>query len=74
MELFVHFDNGIWKVSHAEVGMSLASGKTKTECMQSLKELVDNKGMDFLNSRIEEVKRMIANRVKEENPRYVIAV
>lgn len=73
MELFIHFENGIWKVSHAEVGMSLASGKTKTECMQKLKELVDNKGMDFLNNRIEEVKRMIKNRVSEQNPRYAVA-
>lgn len=73
MELFIHFENDVWKISHAEVGMSLASGKTKTECMQKLKELIDNKGMDFLNSRIEEVKRMIENRVKEKNPRYNVA-
>ena len=73
MELFIHFDNDVWKISHAEVGMSLASGKTKTECMQKLKELIDSKGMDFLNSRIEDVKRMIENRVKEKNPRYNVA-
>lgn len=70
IEMFLHCDNGTWKISHAEVGMSLASGKNKTECMQKLKELVDNKGMDFLNNRIEEVKRMIANRTSEKNPRY----
>lgn len=73
MDMFIHFENGVWKISHAEVGMSLASGKTKTECMQKLKELVDSKGMDFLNSRIEEVKKMIANRCKEQNPRYSVA-
>lgn len=73
MDMFIHFENGVWKISHAEVGMSLASGKTKTECMQKLKELVDSKGMDFLNSRIEEVKKMIANRCKEQNPRYRVA-
>lgn len=73
MELFIHFDNDVWKISHAEVGMSLASGKTKTECMQKLKELIDSKGMDFLNSRIEDVKCMIENRVKEKNPRYNVA-
>ena len=73
MELFIHCDNGMWKISHAEVGMSLASGKNKTECMQKLKELVDNKGMDFLNNRIEEVKRMISNRTSEKNPRYNVA-
>lgn len=72
MELFIHCDNGMWKVSHAEAGMSLASGKTKTECMQKLKELVDNKGMDFLNNRIEEVKKMIFNRAGM-NPRYNVA-
>ena len=73
MDMFIHFENGVWKISHAEVGMSLASGKTKTECMQKLKELVDNKGMDFLNSRVEEVKKMIAIRCKEQNPRYSVA-
>ena len=73
MELFIHCDNGMWKISHAEVGMSLASGKNKTECMQKLKELVDNKGMDFLNNRIVEVKRMISNRTSEKNPRYNVA-
>ena len=41
--------------------------------MQKLKELVDNKGMDFLNNRIEEVKRMISNRTSEKNPRYNVA-
>lgn len=73
MNMFIHFENGVWKISHAEVGMSLASGKTKTECMQKLKELVDSKGMDFLNNRLEEVKKMIANRCKEQNPRYSVA-
>ena len=73
MDMFIHFENGVWKISHAEVGMSLASGKTKTECMQKLKELVDSKGMDFLNNRVEEVKKMIANRCKEQNPRYSVA-
>ena len=73
MDMFIHFENGIWKISHAEVGMSLASGKTKTECIQNLKKLIDNKGMDFLNNRIEDVKQMIANRVKEKNPRYNVA-
>ena len=73
MDMFIHFENGVWKISHAEVGMSLASGKTKTECMQKLKELVNSKGMDFLNSRIEEAKKMIANRCKEQNPRYNVA-
>ena len=73
MDMFIHFENDVWKISHAEVGMSLASGKTKTECMQKLKELVDSKGMDFLNSRVEEVKKMIANRCKEQNPRYSVA-
>ena len=72
MDMFIHFENGVWKISHAEVGMSLASGKTKTECMQKLKELVDSKGMEFLNSRVEEVKKMIANRCKEQNPRYSV--
>lgn len=73
MDMFIHFENGIWKISHAEVGMSLASGKTKTECMQRLKELVETKGMDFLNSRINDAKKMIANRCKEQNPRYNVA-
>lgn len=73
MDMFIHFEDGAWKISHAEVGMSLASGKTKSECMQKLKELVDSKGMDFLNSRIDDVKRMIANRCKEQNPRYGVA-
>ena len=73
MDMFIHFENGVWKISHAEVGMSLSSGKTKTECMQKLKELVNSKGMDFLNSRIEEAKKMIANRCKEQNPRYSVA-
>lgn len=73
MDMFIHFENDVWKISHAEVGMSLASGKTKTECMQKLKELVDSKGMDFLNNRLEEVKKMIANRCKEQNPRYSVA-
>lgn len=72
IEMFLHCDNGIWKISHAEVGMSLASGKTKTECMQKLKELVDNKGMDFLNNRIEEAKKMVFNRAGM-NPRYNVA-
>ena len=72
MDMFIHFENDVWKISHAEVGMSLASGKTKTECMQKLKELVDSKGMDFLNNRLEEVKKMIANRCKEQNPRYSV--
>ena len=31
MDMFIHFENDVWKISHAEVGMSLASGKTKTE-------------------------------------------
>lgn len=73
MDMFIHFENDVWKISHAEVGMSLAIGKTKTECMQNLKKLIDNKGMDFLNNRIEDVKQMIANRVKEKNPRYNVA-
>ena len=41
--------------------------------MQKLKELDDNKGMDFLNNRIEEVKLMISNRTSEKNPRYNVA-
>lgn len=73
MDMFIHFENSAWKISHAEVGMSLASGKTKTECMKKLKELVDIKGIDFLNNRLEEVKKMIANRCKEQNPRYSVA-
>ena len=73
MDMFIHFENGVWKISHVEVGMSVASGKTKTECMQKLKELVDSNRMDFLNNRLEEVKKMIANRCKEQNPRYSVA-
>lgn len=73
MDMFIHFENNVCNISHAEVGMILASGKTKTECMQRLKELVDSKGMDFLNGRIEDVKRMIANRCAEQNPRYNVA-
>ena len=33
MDMFIHFENDVWKIYHAEVGMSLASGKTKIECM-----------------------------------------
>lgn len=73
MEMFLHCDNGTWKISHAEVGVSLASGKNKTECMQKLKELVDKNGMDFINNRIEEVKKMVSNRAGM-NPRYNVAV
>lgn len=73
MDMFIHFENGIWKISHAEVGMSLAIGKTKIECMQNLMKLIDSKGMDFLNNRIEDVRQMIANRAKEKNPRYNVA-
>lgn len=73
MDMFIHFENGVCKISHAEVGISLASGKTKTECVQKLKELIDNKGVDFLNSRIDEVKKMIVNSAKEQNPRYNVA-
>lgn len=69
MELFIHCDNGMWKISHAEVGMSLANGKSKTECMQKLKEFINKNGMDFLNNRIEEAKKMVFNRAGM-NPRY----
>lgn len=72
IEMFLHCDDGIWKISHAEVGMSLASGKNKTECMQKLKEFIDKNGMDFLNNRIEEAKKMVFNRAGM-NPRYNVA-
>lgn len=71
MEMFIHYsmNDNVFKISHAEVGMSLASGKTKAECMENLKKLVNDKGIDYINNRIVEVKKMIANRVKEQNPR-----
>ena len=72
MDMFINFENGVWKISHAEVGMSLASGKNKTECMQKLKEFIDKNGMDFLNNRIEEAKKMVFNRAGM-NPRYSVA-
>lgn len=72
LEMFIHYstNDNVFKVFHAEVGMSLARGKTKTECMDNLKKLVNDKGIDYINNRIVEVKKMITNRVKEQNPRY----
>ena len=71
IDMFIWCDNGIWKLSHAEVGMCITTGRNKTECMQKLKTTIDNKGIDAFNQLVENNKQMIFNRAGK-NPRYNI--
>ena len=69
IDMFIWCDNGTWKLSHAEVGMCITTGRNKTECMQKLKTTIDNKGIDAFNQLVENNKQMIFNRAGK-NPRY----
>ncbi len=74
IDMFIFYDsnNQLWKLSHAEIGMSITSGKNKSECMQKLKELIDSKGKDGFNQLVENNKQIIFNRAGM-NPRYKTA-
>lgn len=72
IDMFIWCDDGIWKLSHAEVGMCITTGRNKTECMQKLKTTIDNKGIDAFNQLVENNKQNIFNRAGM-NPRYNIA-
>ncbi len=74
IDMFLYYDikEKIWKLSHAEIGMNIASGKSKTECMQKLKALINSKGKDGINQLVENNKQMIFSKAGI-NPRYKIA-
>lgn len=72
IDMFIWCDNGTWKLSHAEVGMCITTGRNKTECMQKLKETIDKKGIDAFNQLVENNKQTIFNRAGM-NPRYNVA-
>ena len=72
IDMFIFCDNGIWKLSHVETGMCITKGKNKTECMQKLKEIIDNKGIDGFNQLIEDIKQKIFERAGM-NPLYEVA-
>ena len=72
IDMFIWCDNGTWKLSHAEVGMCITTGRNKTECMQKLKTTIDNKGIDAFNQLVENNKQNIFNRAGM-NPRYNVA-
>lgn len=73
IDMFIYCDNGAWKLSHAEVGVCITTGRNKTECMQKLKTMIDNKGIDAFNRLVENNKQMVFNRAGM-NPRYNVAV
>ena len=72
IDMFIFCDNGMWTLSHAEIGMRISSGKTKKECMQNLKTLIDDKGIEWFKNVGENKKQMIFERAGI-NPRYIVA-
>lgn len=72
VDMFIFCSNGYWNLSLAESGLKVTSGKTKTECMENLKNIIDRKGKEsFINL----VKKQTAKVVELAgvNPRYRIA-
>ncbi|HAU88197.1 MAG TPA: hypothetical protein DCW90_22800 [Lachnospiraceae bacterium] len=68
IKMFIFCDCGTWKLSHEELGCNIVSGKTKTECIQKLKEYMDKYGKDKFNELIEKNRKIVLERAGV-NPR-----
>ncbi len=72
VDMFIFYSNGYWNLSLAELGLKITSGKTKTECMENLKNIIDRNGKEsFINlveKQTDQVKKLAG-----VNPRYRIA-
>lgn len=68
IKMFLFCDCGTWKLSHEELGCNIVSGKTKTECIQKLKEYMDKYGKDKINELIENNRKIVIDKAGV-NPR-----
>ena len=68
IKMFLFCDCGTWKLSHEELGCNIVSGKTKTECIQKLKDYMDKYGKDKFNELIEKNRKMVLEKAGV-NPR-----
>lgn len=68
IKMFLFCDYGTWKLSHEELGCNIVSGKTKTECIQKLKEYMDKNGKDKFNELVDKNRKTILEKAGV-NPR-----
>lgn len=73
IKMFLFCDCGTWKLSHEELGCNIVSGKTKTECIQKLKEYMDKNGKDKFNELVERNRKTILEKAGV-NPRLASEV
>lgn len=76
IDMFIFCDKGVWNLSLAESGLKVTSGRTKTECLENLKEIVDQRGEDtfikLVREQTELVNKVVTNQIGM-NPRYKVA-
>ena len=71
--MFLREANGNYTLSIEESGGLITSGKTKSECMEKLKNAVESMGgKDGFLKRLEEFNKMILERAGK-NPLYEVA-
>lgn len=72
VDMFIRCCNGNFSISLAEAGVKVCGGRTKTECINKLKEFVDSRGKEkFLQLVKDATERMY--KVTGINPRYEVA-
>ena len=65
IKMFLFCDCGVWKLSHVDTGLSIVSGKTKTECLQKLNESVEKNGIEKIRELLSLRKKQVFERAGE---------
>ena len=72
VDMFFRYNNGSFSISLAEAGMKVCDGNTKTECINKLKKIIDDRGQEtFLQMVKDATEKMY--KVTGINPRYKVA-
>ena len=72
VDMFIRYNNGSFSISLAEAGMKVCDGNTKTECINKLKKIIDDRGQEtFLQMVKDATEKMY--KVTGINPRYKVA-
>lgn len=69
IEMFAFIESNMWKLSHVKTGLCISSGKTKNDCLESLKFLIDTKGKEEVSKMFQDKEKIIFERAGE-NPLF----
>lgn len=72
VDMFIRYNNGSFSISLAEAGMKVCDGRTKTECINKLKKIVDDRGKEIFLQMVKDATEKMY-KVTGINPRYEVA-